>query len=177
MIRVLALVALMLLTLPAPRAYGCQCLPPAAPAEALRADIVFVGVAVEVDRRGDPVVAIFDVERVYKGRVAARTVVQAGLAPLSGGGRIACGDYSFRAGARYTVFAHDADGDGAPNAGACVGKVVEGDINAAAYQLLPGLPPGAVRSTGDPLAAALLTSAALAGFALLALSLERRRAS
>jgi hypothetical protein len=91
---------------PAGPACACSCAISTEAEAAQRADVVFLGTVVEIDKpfavsfegSGDPVTVTFAVTDVYKGGVPANAQIQTERLGIS------CG-YVFAAGARYLVYA------------------------------------------------------------------------
>src|SRR5690606_29734924 len=95
--------------LPAPKAYGCSCIPPGAPQEEMdRSAAVFAGTVADVQQApavesGPGYQITFMVSEVWKGPVEPQIVV------ATAQDSAACG-YQFEAGREYIVYAYDSDG-------------------------------------------------------------------
>ncbi|MBX6751268.1 MAG: hypothetical protein IRY85_16655 [Micromonosporaceae bacterium] len=164
--------------LPSTPACACSCGALSAEEAVARADVVFVGVAVEVtvpwrgplSSSGDPVTVTFDVSTVYKGDVPANARVRTVRDSAT------CG-YPFVAGQRYLVHA-DRRTDGTWTTSLCDGNQ---PVDAATVLPAGGYSPGPAVAYPGEWPWGVLVAAALAAGALVVAGLlfraRRRRAA
>src|SRR5919106_1304470 len=131
-----------IVTVPAQPAWACTCAPATPPVKAGWADVIFTGLATELDpdpSKGAPVFTYwttFEVTTTYKGDVGPVAAVE------TGGHGSSCG-VRFTEGERYTVFAR-AQEDGL-DTDLCSGTS-KGEIDSGAYGLTARPPiPGETR--------------------------------
>lgn len=113
---------------------------------------------------------IFQVERVYKGPVAARVTIEA-----QGGSEASCGS-DFRRGVRYTVFARDYDDNGTLNTNLCF-QNVQGGIVPSEYELPIGVDPGSAAGIAANNATLLIVAAVGIAVLFVGMIIGRTRAT